>query len=269
MKQTCDYCDSIIKDTDEVCPNCGAPNSHVVRLANGLPKTIDELKAYAEAHNLPLKQMRFFIGENCKEPKAFGIYEENGVFTVYKNKADGTRSVRYSGRDEAYAVNELYQKMHSEIQLRKNKKAANHPTSSSSSTPSGCAANIIKSSLIWIIIGIIILIIAITGNSCGKGPSRGYYTYDNDVYYYQHGDWYGFDDNDGWIPVVPVSGLTDSYGDYFNGTGYQSGNGYSDFSNSSYYHDDSYWNSDDDWDDDSWDNDTDWDSGDTDWDSDW
>ena len=36
-------------------------------------------------------------------------------FIVYKNKADGTRAVRYKGTDEAYAVNELYLKLKDEI----------------------------------------------------------------------------------------------------------------------------------------------------------
>ena len=38
---------------------------------------------------------------------------------VYKNKADGSRAVRYSGPDEAYAVRELYLKLKSEVDLRR------------------------------------------------------------------------------------------------------------------------------------------------------
>ncbi len=30
---------------------------------------------------------------------------------VYKNKADGSRSIRYRGPDEAYAVRALYEKL--------------------------------------------------------------------------------------------------------------------------------------------------------------
>ena len=110
MKLKCNYCGSFIKDTDEKCPNCGAVNEHLMRSADGIPKTIEELKAFCQKHNLPLKQMRFFIGENFTEPKAFGIYKDDeGNFIVYKNKADGSRTVRYQGTDEAYAVNEIYQ----------------------------------------------------------------------------------------------------------------------------------------------------------------
>ena len=54
---------------------------------------------------------RFFIGVNYTNPKAFGIYKEGNEFIVYKNKSDGSRSERYRGSDEAYAVNELYQKI--------------------------------------------------------------------------------------------------------------------------------------------------------------
>ena len=77
MKLKCNYCGSFIKDTDEKCPNCGAVNEHLMRSANGIPKTIEELKAFCQKHNLPLKQMRFFIGENFTEPKAFGIYKDD------------------------------------------------------------------------------------------------------------------------------------------------------------------------------------------------
>ena len=104
MQQKCEYCGSFINDTDKVCPHCGATNENVIRSASGIPKTIDELKEYAKENNLPLKQMRFFIGEDYKEPKAFGIFEKDGIFTVYKNKANGERAVRYRGTDEAYAV---------------------------------------------------------------------------------------------------------------------------------------------------------------------
>ena len=60
---------------------------------------------------MPLLRMRFFVGEDFKEPKAFGIYQDGDDFVVYKNKANGQRAVRYRGPDEAYAVSELFQKL--------------------------------------------------------------------------------------------------------------------------------------------------------------
>ena len=118
MKVKCEYCGSYISDTEEKCPNCGAVNEHLQRKAIGTPTTIAELKQWYKEHNLPIQDItRFFIGVDYKEPKAFGIYQDKstGNFIVYKNKSDGTRNIRYEGKDEAYAVNEIYIKLKEEI----------------------------------------------------------------------------------------------------------------------------------------------------------
>ena len=102
MEVKCEYCGSMIDDKLEKCPNCGAPNEHMKRMVNGTPKTIAELADWYKARKLPpYETTRFFIGINYKEPRAFGIYEENGEFIVYKNKDDGSRAIRYQGKDEA------------------------------------------------------------------------------------------------------------------------------------------------------------------------
>ena len=207
MKLKCNYCGSFIKDTDEKCPNCGAVNEHLMRSADGIPKTIEELKAFCQKHNLPLKQMRFFIGENFTEPKAFGIYKDDeGNFIVYKNKADGSRTVRYQGTDEAYAVNEIYQKMKSEVSMRKAQKTANKPSSQPSS--GGSAGPRKKDSLkisdYLVLIIIIIGIFAITAYKVSSTPGEGYYTYD-DTHYYYSDNWYYYDDNSSsWAPASYV-----------------------------------------------------------------
>ena len=95
MKTFCDYCGSVIEDTVDKCPNCGAVNQHVMRSGNQVPKTIEELKAFAAEQGIPLEKMRFFIGIDYKEPRAFGIYKEaNGNCVVYKNKGNGERAIR-------------------------------------------------------------------------------------------------------------------------------------------------------------------------------
>ncbi len=115
-KVKCEYCGSFILDTENICPKCGAVNASHRRVADATPKTIEELKNWYVARNLPPEETtRFFIGKDIKEPRAFGIFEENGTFTVYKNKSDGSRAVRYKGSDEAYAVNELYLRLKEEI----------------------------------------------------------------------------------------------------------------------------------------------------------
>ena len=117
MRQRCEYCGNWIADTDAVCGVCGGPNDNMVVADGTWPQTIDELKAFCAAHNMPLGQMRFFIGEDYRGPRAFGIYrdEATGNCVVYKNKSDGSRAIRYCGTDEPYAVNEILQKMRSEI----------------------------------------------------------------------------------------------------------------------------------------------------------
>lgn len=84
---------------------------------NQEPKTIRELQQWYTDNNLPPESVtRFFIGKNIQEPRAFGIYESKpGYFIVYKNKASGERKVRYEGTDEAYAVQELLNRLKEEI----------------------------------------------------------------------------------------------------------------------------------------------------------
>jgi rubrerythrin len=116
MQIKCEYCGSMIEETADKCPFCGATNNAVKRTADKTPKTIAELQQwYQDRHLPPYETTRFFIGINYKKPKAFGIYQDGDQFIVYKNKANGERAIRYQGTDEAYAVNELYLKLKSEI----------------------------------------------------------------------------------------------------------------------------------------------------------
>ena len=119
----CEYCGSTITSNDQKCPNCGASNPlYVVDTPRVIltPHTIAELQEYCAERNMPLLRMRFFIGENYTEPKAFGVYydEASGDYITYKNKADGTRAVRYRGPDEQKAVSELYLKLLDECHNR-------------------------------------------------------------------------------------------------------------------------------------------------------
>ncbi len=124
-KVKCEFCGSFILDTESTCPNCGAVNDNHQRIVDGTPKTIKQLQVWYKTRGLPPEEVtRFFIGKDIKEPKAFGIYEENGTFTVYKNKSDGSRAIRYQGTDEAYAVNELYLRLKEEILHQKSQNIA-------------------------------------------------------------------------------------------------------------------------------------------------
>ena len=117
----CPFCGAVVTSDQKNCPDCGGENPNysedqprqIIR-----PKTLSELKEYCAERGMPLLRMRFFIGVNIQEPRAFGIYQEGGRFIVYKNKSDGSRAVRYNGPDEAYAVNEIYTKLIEECHNR-------------------------------------------------------------------------------------------------------------------------------------------------------
>ena len=118
---SCPHCGGALRSDQKSCPNCGAKNTGFV--ADGKhtiykPKTVEELKEYCAERGMPLKRMRFFIDEDYRAPKAFGIYRDGQDFVVYKNKADGSRAIRYRGKNEAYAVSELHQKLVDECRQR-------------------------------------------------------------------------------------------------------------------------------------------------------
>ena len=96
MKIICDYCGSSVEDDQEKCPNCGG-TLNVKPRVNGKPKTLEELKRYCQENGLTAERTRFFIGEDYRGARAFGIFQNgSGEFVVYKNKADGSRAVRDS-----------------------------------------------------------------------------------------------------------------------------------------------------------------------------
>lgn len=305
MKIQCKYCESWINDTDEICKNCGGVNEELKRVANGVPTTIEELKLFCRAHNLPLAKMRFYIGENYKLPKAFGIYkdEASGEFIVYKNKADGSRAIRYQGKDEAYAVNEIYLKLKDEIQNQKaRQKAASQNTArqytdyapnaytkatthknTGKSRSSRMFAGWLRTILIAMVAPFIleILIFAFVSLRAEFRPDTGYYQYEGNYYYYYDNDWYIYDTySSNWLETTIDDVMEDNLDSYHSSYSYDSSYGVDDFTESSYYDSGSDYDSDDDdwssssWDDD-WDSDYDWDSGSdwdfsySDWDSDW
>lgn len=274
MKVTCEYCGSQIDDTAAYCPNCSASNVHMLRSANGVPKTIEELIAFCKEEKVPLAQMRFFLNENYTSPRAYGIYkDEEGNFIVYKNKGNGERIVRYRGTDEAYAVNEIYQKLRTEMSQQRemqNKRAANtkpvQPAPSQTSYSNNDAYEQQRrqtmdyyqrygsremnrnrrsrngtSLIIRMVIFLIVLFIIAGSNSCRGNLANliiyGALTGDSYDYGYDYNYDYDYD-----------------YDDYDSGYDYD-------------YDDYDSW--DDDWDDDDWDYGGDWDSGYSDWDSDW
>ena len=271
----CYHCGEPLSKKDKVCPRCGAEI-----LPPQEPKTIYELRWFCAQHNMPLTQMRFFLGEDHQEPRAFGIYQEDdGDFVVYKNKADGERAVRYKGPDEAHAVHEIYQKLLSEIAQRKGGGLTAGAKTRSRPQTRGHRQKRRRTTRPLTLVIIMILTFVMTAAmivfaflSVHGRPSRGYYAYDDGYYYSRDGDWYYYDDDD-WYPWEVDDDLREHADDYYVGRSYDDSYGAEDFYDSDYYYEsdsdsDDDWDDDYDWDDD-WDDWDDWDDGDTDWDSDW
>lgn len=271
MKIPCEYCGQMISESAEVCPNCGAANSRVKRTAYGVPATIEELRDYCSRHNLPLQDMRVFLGEDYRGAKAFGIYrdETTGNFVVYKNKADGSRAVRYEGNDEAYAVNELYLKIKERVEEQKRHLSAKGAGGAKGSKASEIFAGRLVRSIVFQAVFMTLVVVFVLSGWFGRGPSSGYYDYQGSTYYYDSSDWYEWDDYiEAWSPTEADRELKKNADDYYQSYGWQDGCEAGDFTESSYY-------SEKEWASDDWDSDYDWDSGDSwdsgydDWDSDW
>ena len=288
MKIKCEYCGSMIQDTVDVCPNCGASNVNVVRVANGTPKTIAELQQWYKDRGLPpYETTRFFIGIDYKNPRAFGIYKgEDGDFVVYKNKDNGERAVRYKGNDEAYAVNELFMRLKQEIIQKKSlKNSKGQSVSNKNNEADKFVSNLKKLAILGgiSVIGffVVIIIIGLFVLAFDHSPSKGYYNYSGTTYYNISGDsdtgWYFYDSYDDWTPIdassVPIEiKETPSADDFFYTPDWDSETQITDFESTEIYQEyqesNSYSNSDDSSDYD-WDSGDSWDSDYTDWDSDW
>ncbi|MGN0674179.1 MAG: hypothetical protein ACI4KG_00355 [Oscillospiraceae bacterium] len=226
MKITCGYCGSKFNDTLESCPNCGAPNEGVIRTSGGQPVTIEQLKDWYSSKGLPPYEItRFFIGENYKKPKAFGIYkdEKTGNFVVYKNKASGERAVRYEGTDEAYAVNELFQRLKQEIIEQKAlnvKKNAVNVSEADGTKENGFVyvlKKIFKPSFWKIFALFAVIFIGYFGFiEPATIPIEGYYICDGNVYYHASSDlrdyWYLYDSASGeWTKAEMYNSYPDVY----------------------------------------------------------
>ncbi len=268
MQIKCSYCGNFIEESDEKCPYCGAANEGIKRTVTGTPRTIEELKAFAEEKSIPLDKFGFHIGEDYKGPKAFGIYrdEASGKFIVYKNKSDGQRSVRYEGNDEAYAVNEIYQKLKEQVTDYKNFRLQKGKSANPSSRGKKPFS---KSTLVFLIIVAFIIIVALLPDE-GSKSSYDFYSYGGNRYRYDSETdlWYLYDYSDSvYEETTPPSELVDNADDYYDYTEeYTRQTTDSDWDDDSDYD----WDTSDSWDSDwgtsdSWD--SDWGGGD--WDSDW
>lgn len=259
----CPFCGSAVKSDERTCPQCGAANEQYVPVTEKtvfLPKTIEELKEYCAQRGMPLLRMRFFIGEDFREPKAFGIYKDGDRYVVYKNKASGERAVRYQGPDEAYAVNELFQKLLSECHNR-----GIYPDGKPEEeqvTRSAPRKRKRSSGLTYVLIVVVCLAIAALFGIMSHRQDGYYRLPDQRVVYRYQNDWYYYDSyTRDWHEGSRQD--YDTSDDAYLGKDYDSDWGETNFKSSSAWESirESHSSSSSDYDS--------WDSSDTDWDSDW
>ncbi len=276
--RNCPYCGSKLSAGDVICPNCGAYVEDVEIESSPKrdaaqeqvithPKTIEELQKYCSQHGMPLVRMRFFIGEDYKEPRAFGIYQSGSDFIVYKNKDTGDRAIRYEGPDEAYAVNEIFQKLLSECHNRgiypDGEPQSWEPVSRGYKQKSETDSKKLSIGICgFVLVFAIIACVASVANH----KNDGYYEY-NGKYYYRYGnDWSYFDSvSDDWYDVYDFPSSS-GYESFYVDDSYSSSWGISDVRDSEVWDD---WHTSSDTGssyDSSFDS---WDSSGTDWSSDW
>ena len=273
----CSVCGTPVRSDEPKCSCCGA--------ANEVPRTIEELKAYCVKKGMPLDRMRFFVGKDYVKPKAFGIYEDGGRFIVYKNKADGSRAVRYEGPDEEYAVRELFLKLLDECHKRGiypdgrpvEKPARSQTGSEDGTSRTGKRKSRGKTVVLVLCALCLIAMICIfsTFDWSFRSYKNGYYQL-NDSYYLKKGSHWFYGGSYDWhsrngSPSENVVYLGNDYDPAWGviefeesqtGKDYLAGkyNSYSDNSRDSYGSSSSDYSSSDY---------SSWDSSDTDWDSDW
>ena len=272
----CEYCGSSLSSDEQNCPYCGAPNPHYLPGASiapaeswERPRTISELQAYCASRGMPLEKMRFFIGEDYREPRAFGIYRDGSDFVVYKNKADGSRAIRYRGPDEAFAVGELYDKLMAEhairADLRRSRASSSGPARGGARSGGRLRNNLLRNVILPLVILFALSSVFTAVSNRISHRNDGYYRVGEDLFYRYGASWF-MDSlySDDWYEVEDFP--YEDYREYYQGNEYDDSWGGSSFTDSQAWSD--LQDSGSDYDGGDYDY-GDWDAGDTDWDSDW
>ena len=269
-----------LTETEAAQAEASAPITH--------PMTIEELRLYCAQHGMPLEKMRFFIGEDCPEPRAFGIYRDGDRFVVYKNKDNGNRAVRYHGPDEAYAVNELFTKLLDECHKRgiypDGQPAARDPLTRGgtpvrqqyAASPRGARSRGGSGGKSKTWLAILLIIALLFAYRWYTHRNDGYYRLGDTTYYRSGDDWFYYAAAD-WLEsdYGPDYYYGSDYDDYYIGSDYDPDWDVSDVTYSEAWDESdsggffSWFGSDDDDDHDYGSDYGGWDSSDTDWDSDW
>lgn len=182
--------------------------------------SIEEFKDVFKEFEIDEDKVRFYLGKYHLAPKAYGIYQIDDDYIVYKIKNNGDTTIRYKGPSEQRACNELYTKFLQEISRRKTLSKKYNPYHDENYTPVRKQEYIdstknkkqSKNILIFIIIAFIIIDLAIVAykRNNQNTPQTEYYQYNDDYYKHYNNNWYYWDNtlND-WFIFYP------SYDEYY------------------------------------------------------
>lgn len=182
--------------------------------------SIEEFRNVFREFGIDEDNVRFYLGKYHLSPKAFGIYQIADNYIVYKVKANGETSIRYEGKDEQYAVKELYLKFLQEVSKRTGLNEKYNPYYD----PNYKVDNRVKQKeyyekkkkrlkYVYTFVFIVIAIIVISFIILPKVESKPkYYQYQNRYYSKYNNNWYYWNDiSDEWVVFYPANSEYSNY----------------------------------------------------------
>lgn len=257
MDQKIVYRPDLAEDATEFCPLCGAPVAPVEEPApepaapaqpETTPRTVEELMALCASHDVPPVSQRFFIGADEKDTPGYGLFlDEFGDYVFYHNHSSGDRAIRYKGRDEGYAVEEMYRRMKAAhlfyrpvARQENSSRSVHHHTHSSQSRHRRQQIRRRRWAIAIAAVVVLCCVAAVVLRWRALQPKDGYYHYQGRYYYLQHRQWYAYDSvMDKWGETEANPTIVANYQVYYRSTYYWEGSPVSDFCASGFYHTDS------------------------------
>lgn len=246
------YRPDLAEDAEEFCPLCGAPvvmEEETLEQDNTpeqevVPETIAALRELCVSRSVDAESRGFFLDSNREHHGGYGIYLDNdGDFVFYKNHSSGEKSIRYKGKDEAYAVRELYGRMKKDgcfpLTVKKNQPKENSSHGHHRSGSSGKHRRVQRKKRVVIAVALL-LVLAVSAAAVyvwyANQPKDGYYHYHDDYYYLQKGSWYCYNSvMEKWEPVIPEAILMTNHKVYYRSIYYWEGSYITDFKDSGFY----------------------------------
>ena len=253
MDQKMVYRPDLAEDAEEFCPLCGAPVAPEEEPApepaapaqpETAPRTVTELLALCDSFEVDPAAHSFFIGKDEKDASGYGLFlDEFGDYVFYRNHTDGRRAIRYKGRDEGYAVGELYRRMKAAHVFRRpaarqesDESSRSHHHHSHRSHRQRRKARRMRRIIAAAVAVVACIVAAVVLRWQSLQPKDGYYHYQGRYYYLQHRQWYAYDSvMDKWGKTEANPTIVANYQVYYRSTYYWEGSPVSDFQSSGFY----------------------------------